>query len=772
MRMGWLFADRPRAPVLVALLVLLNALMLRVADPGELVRLRDIAFDGYQRLKPRVLDAGLPVHVVDIDEPALAEYGQWPWPRHLLGTLVDKLAEKGVAAIAFDVVFAERDRSSFRAIARALPEAVQSSDLRRMLDSLPDNDEQFAEAIGSAPVVLGFAFDAAGAGPPPRRLWGVAHNSAEIDEKLVPQMIQQFIPQQGGAVRTISILQAMAKGNGAVTTEVEGAIVRHIPLLYRLAKQRDEDLYPALSIEAVRVAQGASTYLVRWAGAQGLESFGARTGISSIRVGQLNIDTDAQGRFALYDSGHRPERFISASDVLKGTVPAEKLEGSIVFVGTSAVGLKDLRNTPTQDSVPGVEIHVQIVEQILTQTFLERPDYADGAEFLYLMAIGLLFVLLIPRLSAARMAIVAALFIGIGIAVPWFAFAGIPDPASLLSPNIRYVHLLFDPIYPPATLAAIYVSGSALGFIRAERDRREIRGAFGMYLSPDVVEQVARNPKLLQLGGELREITVMFTDVRGFTRISEQFDPQGLTRFMNRFLTPMTELIQSHRGTIDKYMGDAIMAFWNAPLPVEAHAGHACAAALEMQARLRILNGEWKAEAEAEGRTHIPVNIGIGLNTGQAAVGNFGSTQRLTYSCLGDEVNLAARLEGQCKTYGVGVIVGDNTCQQVPTFAMLELDLVMVKGKTEPERVFALVGGKGVGESAAFQTLVDRQAGLLLLYRAGSFVEALELIPECVAAAEAVGWHQSYYDMMRERIDALIDDSPLDWNGVYVAKEK
>ncbi len=436
MRMGWLFGqgNRPRAPVLVALLVLLNALVLRAADPAELVRLRDVAFDGYQRLKPRVPPEDVPVYIIDIDEAALTEYGQWPWPRYLLGRLVEKLAEKNVAAIAFDVVFAERDRSSPRSIVRNLPEALQNSDLRRTLESLPDNDELFAEAIGSAPVVLGFAFDIAGKTPPPRRLWGVVHNSAETDEKLVPLMIRRFIPQQGGAVRTISILQAMAKGNGAVTTDVEGAIVRHIPMLYRLAGQRDEDFYPALSMEAVRVAQGASTYLVRWAGAQGLESFGARTGIGSIRVGQAMVDTDAEGRLALYDSGHLQRRFISARDVLKDTVPADKLEGSIVFVGTSAVGLKDLRNTPIQDSVPGVEIHAQIVEQILTQTYLERPDYADGAEFLYLAAIGLIFVLLLPRLSAARMAMVAVLFVGIGITVPWFAFT--------------QLHLLFDPIYP------------------------------------------------------------------------------------------------------------------------------------------------------------------------------------------------------------------------------------------------------------------------------------------------------------------------------------
>jgi adenylate cyclase len=356
------------------------------------------------------------------------------------------------------------------------------------------------------------------------------------------------------------------------------------------------------------------------------------------------------------------------------------------------------------------------------------------------------------------MAIVAVVFIGIGVLVPWFAYS-------------EY-RLLFDPIYPPATLAAIYVSGSALAFMRAERDRREIRGAFGLYLSPDVVERLARNPELLQLGGEMREITVMFTDVRGFTTISEQFDPQGLTRFMNRFLTPMTDLILDHRGTIDKYMGDAIMAFWNAPLEVDGHAARACETALAMQARLRALNIEWKAEAEAAGRRHIPVNIGVGLNTGRASVGNFGSSQRFTYSCLGDAVNLASRLEGQCKTYGVGIIIGNTTREQVPDFATIEIDLVMVKGKTEPERVYALLGDSAVATLPAFRTLLDRQAALLAQYRSGGFAEALAMIDDCQKAAEQAGWQQSYYEMMHKRIDGLIDDSPMDWTGVYVAKDK
>ncbi|HTR82984.1 MAG TPA: adenylate/guanylate cyclase domain-containing protein [Reyranella sp.] len=760
MRMRWLFGggNKPRAPVLVALLVLVNALLLRAADPDALVRLRDFAFDSYQRIKPRVPTPDLPVRIVDLDEASLKEYGQWPWPRTVLADLVDKLTEKGAAVIAFDVVFAEPDRSSLATIVRQMPVTDQTRELRKLTASYPDNDEVFAEAISQANVVTGFGFDAHGTSKPPRRPFGIAHNSGEGNVKSVGEMIDQFIPPQGGTVNTIDVLQNAAKGNGTITTEVESAVVRAIPMMFRLEGQKPEDLYPALALEAVRAAQRVSTYVVRWAGAQGLESFGARTGMSSIKVGEFTIDVDANGRLLLYDSGPMASRFVSAKDVLKGTVPDDKINGQIIFVGTSAVGLKDLRNTPLQNSVAGVEIHAQLVEQILTSTYLERPDYADGLEFIYLIVIGLTFVLLLPRLSAVTMALVAVGFVGVGVALPWFAFSE--------------AYLLFDPIYPPVTLAAIYVSGSALSFVRAERDRRQIRGAFSLYLSPHQVAAVTADPTLLSLGGGEREITVMFTDVRGFTTISEQFDPPGLTRFMNRFLTPMTDLIQEADGTIDKYMGDAIMAFWNAPVDVPGHGAMACAAALAMQAKLRELNEVWLAEADAEGRKHIPVNIGIGLNTGQATVGNFGSSQRLTYSCLGDEVNLASRLEGQCKAYATGIIIGEKTQAQATELATVELDLIMVKGKTEPVRMFALVGDAEVARSPAFQTLLEKQAAFLKLYRSGAFAEALDALKDCVAAADAAGWRQGYYDMMRERVDHLIDDSPVDWNGVYVAKEK
>jgi adenylate cyclase len=313
--------------------------------------------------------------------------------------------------------------------------------------------------------------------------------------------------------------------------------------------------------------------------------------------------------------------------------------------------------------------------------------------------------------------------------------------------------------------------GAMLMFEDISSEKR-MKSTMSRYMDPAIAAQMLEGDGLDLLGGANKEATVMFTDVRGFTTISEQFDPQGLTRFMNRFLTPMTDLILGLKGTIDKYMGDAIMAFWNAPLPVERHAARACDAALAMQSRLAVLNEEWKAEAEAEGRRHIPVNIGVGLNTGPASVGNFGSTQRFTYSCLGDDVNLASRLEGQCKTYGVGIIIGRKTREAVEDYATLEIDLITVKGKTEPERVYVLLGDASVTKTPAHAALVERQDEFLRLYRSGAFAEALATIETCQVAADAAGWRQSYYQMMRGRLDELIDDSPVDWKGVYVAKDK
>src|SRR6266404_3601189 len=372
MRMSWLFGhgNAPRAPVIVALLVLLNALILRAVDPDALVRLRDLAFDSYQRIKPRDVPADLPVRIVDIDEAALAEYGQWPWPRTILARLVDKLTEKGAAVVAFDAVFAEPDRSS---LSRMVPDLIAYTDpetVKKIAAQIQDNDTVFATAIAQSRVVLGFGFDLKGAAKPPRRFHGLVTAG---DDPL------KFLPAQGGTVKALDILEAAAKGNGSVNTDLESVVIRRVPMLFRLAGQ--PDVYPALSIEALRVAQGATTYLIKSSNSSGEQGYGESTGIVAIKTGALEVRTDFRGRVTLYDTGHQPGRFVSAKDVLKDAVPADRIDGQVVFVGTSAIGLKDLRNTPVQDSVPGIEIHAQIAEQILTQDFLARPDFADGLEF-------------------------------------------------------------------------------------------------------------------------------------------------------------------------------------------------------------------------------------------------------------------------------------------------------------------------------------------------------------------------------------------------------
>lgn len=742
-----------RLPLLASLTVLIVALLIRATDPSAITRLRDVAFDTFQRIQPRAVPEDFPVRIVDIDEEALAAHGQWPWPRTLAARLNDRLVEKGALVIAYDVIFAEPDRSSIPRLARDLASFTDPETLQRIITTFPDNDVVSAALAGSRSV-LGFGFEPVARGRAPMRKNGFA--AAGDDPR-------GFLPVWPGSVKPLDVLEQAARGLGSVNTDPDpssdAGVVRRVPMLFRLGGQSEP--YPALAIETLRVAQDASTYIAKSSNASGEFAFGTRTGIVSIKVGQLEIPTDAQGRITLYDSGHRPSRYVSANAVLSGRVPADRLDGHIVLIGTSALGLKDLRNTPIEANVPGVEVHAQIVEQILSGVYLLRPDYATGLELLFILVLGALFVALVPKLSGGQMALVALVaLVAIAIAVlgPWFAFS--------------LGRRLLDPVYPAATLAAIYAVGSAFGFMQTEAERARIRGAFGMYLSPDLVAQLARHPDQLKLGGEQREITVMFTDVRGFTTIAEQFDPQGLAVFMNRFLTPMTDIILEAKGTVDKYMGDNIMAFWNAPLPLAHHPRHACEAALVMTRRLAELNVEWRREAHEQGRNHIPVMMGIGINTGVASVGNFGSTQRFAYTLLGDSVNLASRLEGQCKTYAVGAILGEATAKLVTEFALVEIDLIQVKGKTEPERIFALAGDRAMARTPQFAAFLEKQEAFLVAYRAGDFAEALKRVRAAKSTAEAAGWVNGYHDVMRKRTKRLIANPLPIWDGVFVATEK
>jgi len=407
-----------------------------------------------------------------------------------------------------------------------------------------------------------------------------------------------------------------------------------------------------------------------------------------------------------------------------------------------------------------VDVHVQTVEQILSGHFMERPDWADGMEKIFILVMGMTLILLTPHFGAMPGASIS-LGTAIGAAaMSWYLYT---DKL-----------LLVDPIYPGIAILMVYLASSSIMYLQTEAERERVRGAFSQYLSPALVEQLAKEPNRLRLGGESRNMSFLFCDVRGFTSISESYksNPQGLTRLINRFLTPLTDAILARKGTIDKYMGDCIMAFWNAPMDVERHAYYGCQSALAMMAEMAPLNERLEAEAIEEGRKHVPLKVGIGLNSGPAVVGNMGSELRIDYSVLGDTVNLAARLEGQSKAYGVDIVIGETTHAQVPELATLFLDNIKVKGKTEAVTIFCLVGDEEVTESQGFQTLKQFHNQMIEAYLEQDWNRAIKRLKECRLLCAPYNI-DGFYDLYETRILHFQAESPgEDWDGVFVATTK
>lgn len=529
--------------------------------------------------------------------------------------------------------------------------------------------------------------------------------------------------------------------------------IRRVPLLFRVGDR----LFPSLSVEALRVAQQASTYIVKSSNASGEQAFGEKTGMVSMKIGNAVVPTDEEGQVWLKFTKHEPRRFLPVWKVLSNQVDASEVSGRIMVVGASAAGLFDLRTTPLDASVPGVEVHAQALEQIVSGEYLIRPDYALALELTYMIVVGALLALLILWVGAEWSAALGVAAIGSIMFASWHLFTA--------------QRLLLDPLYPSLVAAAIYTFGTLSVYLRSESERRQVRNAFSRYMSPDLVAKLADDPGQLVLGGENREMTLMFCDIREFTRLSEGLEPGELTGLVNRFLTPMTDIILHEHGTIDKYMGDCIMAFWNAPLDDPDHAAHACRAALGMMVALQDLNIVFEREARESGRDFIPINVGIGISTGECCVGNMGSEQRFDYSVIGDNVNVASRLEGQSKTYEVTVVVNESTAKQLSDFAFVELDLVNVKGKEKAVRIMTILGDKAKAESSEFQGLTGRHAALLAAYRERRWDDAERALASCRELGETA--LDGLYDLYAERLTVYRQTPPPeDWDGSYVALTK
>jgi adenylate cyclase len=487
----------------------------------------------------------------------------------------------------------------------------------------------------------------------------------------------------------------------------------------------------------------------------------ANGAIKGVKLGRIEIPTDENAQLWVHFARQDPSIYVSASDVIDNNVPPEKINGKIVLIGTSAVGLNDIKTTPVSSVMPGVEIHAQVLEAVFENALLSQPAWGIGLERIAAVVLGLLVIIFAPMFGPLALVLGGALFASLLVGTSWYFYTE--------------QKLLIDFTYPLMSTTAIYLSMIFSSFVREQAQRRQTRSAFGRYLSPALVEQLAQSPEKLVLGGEEREMTIMFSDVRGFTTISESFkhDPQGLTALMNRFLTPLTNAILARKGTIDKYMGDAIMAFWNAPLDDTQHQLNACEAAVDMLERIEVLNKQRELEAQDGGRAYFPLNVGVGLNTGTCVVGNMGSDLRFDYSVFGDSVNLASRLEGQSKEYGFPIIVGSNTALAVKDkFAILELDFIMVKGKKEPEVIYAIAGREDTAQSGRFQRLRNLTIEMLACYRGRDWNGALEAIERGRKTDEAHSL-ELLYNLYEARIRGYqTNPPPEDWNGAFALLTK
>lgn len=719
------------AGVLSAALVILAAFS--PLSPVE--RLNAMVFDGYQAVKPRQ-PAGSPVTVIDIDDASIGELGQWPWPRTVLARIITTMTDMGAASIGLDMLLAEPDRTS---------PVLALQDLRRQgfqvieppQGAVLDNDAYLADVLGRSPVIAGLALAETTRTPPPDPKAGFGFGGiSPVD----------YLAGYEGSVRNLPVLDAAAPGIGLINfPPARDGVVRQIPLIARYG----EKLYPALSMESLRIAQGASTFVIRSTGAHGEHDTGL-PGMVAVKNGHYEVPTSPDATMWVYFSGQKIANVVPAAELARDTVDpalADVIAGHIVLIGTSAIGLRDLVSTPLASGVPGVLVHAEIIDQILGGTFLSRPDWAVGAEVALAVVLTILVLAFLPALPALANALVAAAAIAIAVVTGWLAFA--------------WYNMLLSPILPAQCSLLAYGIASGVRLLVSESERRYIRSAFSHYLAPSMVEKLMDNPQSLVLGGENKELTLLFADIRGFTSLSEGLGAHELTEFLNNYLTPMTDVLMERGATIDKYMGDGIMAFWNAPLDVPDHRRKACGSVLAMQAALVEFN-----------RTHgTAISVGVGLNTGICCVGNLGSRQRFDYSAIGDPVNVASRVEGMTKQYGLSNLISGSTAEGMDDLALLEVDRVKLVGRAEPTPVFTLLGDGAVKETEAFRSLKARHDRFLEEYRSLEFDAAEQALDDLDADAPVE--LAKLYKIMRGRLAVLqADPPPAGWDGTYTAREK
>ena len=708
-------------------------------------QLSSIIYDYRLRLTmPRTQDDR--IVIVDIDEKSLKEEGRWPWGRDRLALLMDKLFDKyGVAVVGFDIVFAEKDESSGLRVLQKLGQNQLKGDMSfqatlSQIQPQLDYDKLFASKIRNRKVVLGYYLTN----------YKDRQTSGMLPEPTFPPgtfngHLVDFTTWNGYGANLPELQQAAASaGHFNPLTDFDGR-VRRVPMLAEYGGA----YYESLSLAVVRTLLGQTRLLPGYAEVKA----GGYSGMEWLELdaagGKLKIPVDSDvATFVPYRGAQGSFRYVSIADVLHDRVEPAQLKDKIILIGTTAPGLLDLRSTPVAEAFPGVEVHANLISGILDQNLKERPAYMLGAEVVWLLLIGISLSFLLPLFSPAK-AILASVFTLVSTAgmslVVW-------QSGNVLMPVANSLLMI----------ALLFALNMSYGYFVESRTKHQITRLFGQYVPSKVVEEMAKHPESVSMEGESREMSILFSDVRGFTTISEGLDPKQLSLLMNEFLTPLSRDIYKYRGTIDKYMGDCIMAFWGAPLPDKDHARNAILAGIEMQASLRALQPHFKERGWPE------IHVGVGINSGRVSVGNMGSEVRVAYTVMGDEVNLASRLEGLTKQYGVGIIVGENTRNLVKEFLYRELDHVRVVGKDKPVAIYEPVSLASEASKALYDE-VRLFHEVRRLYRKQEWDQAeLQLMN-----LQRMSPDIALYGIYTKRVINFRKNPPnADWDGVFDFQNK
>jgi adenylate cyclase len=728
-------------PIATGLILTAVAVSIKVLEVPVLSdldqRLEWLAYDlRFRLLLPENVAPDPRIVIVDIDEKSLRQEGRWPWPRERISTLTQRVFEQGAYVMAMDIVYAEPQRNPFDDLLGHLDSGTRQALITSPFvpELLKSQDQMFAETLRDHDVVLGYTFS--DESNPPK---GLLPDALTLPEGMAGDLL---VPQMNSYVANLETLQQEATSAGffSIMPDADG-VIRRAPLLLRYDKQ----LYTSLALEATR------RYLQVTQINLGGVPAGDYIALESVSLGELlDIPTDEAGQVLIPYRGLQGSfHYVSAADVLNGQVPAGLIDGAIVLFGTTAVGLYDLRSTPLQSVFPGVEVHASIIAGILDGHFPFEPSWAAGANVVTLLVLGMISVLVVPFITPLVVALMSLLFMGLVIVLNLWLW------------NSQGIVLAI--VAPLALIAMISTVDLAYGFLTEARGRRQLKAVFGQYVPPERVEEMNRDlDGNFAIEGESRDLSVLFCDIRSFTTISESLAADEVKRMLNYFFTPMTGIIFNGKGTIDKYVGDMIMAFWGAPVHDKEHRQHAVECALAMLEKLAELRPGFRERGWPE------VDIGIGINSGMMNVGDMGSEYRRAYTVIGDAVNLGSRLEGPTKFYGVRLIISEATATGLAGMTLRCLDRVKVKGKHEPVTIY-----EPVGKTAALSDEAIREAEAsnkaIEQYFRGDLDAALDGFRTLADASP----DRKFYALYLERIPKLLDNGiGSDWDGAFAHSTK